>query len=330
MSVRKIADGWIADVTVDGVRRTRKAKTKAEALAKQKELLEQIATRSNTNRSSGTGITLKEARALSLRIRWKGLAWERTAGIYSQHAVEFFGPTTQLDSIKAPDVERWRQYLLEGGNSRTTVNKKVSCLKAMISDALLHGCISEKQALPPQLKVSNTRDRVISKEELNTFCHIFREWGEPEMADLLVLMTLTCTRWGEVHRLRGEDVDLERKLITFWKTKNGSPRTIALGPKARSIIEAYVPPVPKQRLFGITYDRARALFDRAKAQMGLENDRRLTMHCARHTGATRMAQAGVPMQQIQAYGGWKTPAAVARYMHLQTHHLTACTAAIEA
>jgi integrase len=330
MSVRKIADGWIADVTVDGVRRTRKAKTKAEALAKQKELLEQIATRSNTNRSSGTGITLKEARALSLRIRWKGLAWERTAGIYSQHAVEFFGPTTQLDSIKAPDVERWRQYLLEGGNSRTTVNKKVSCLKAMISDALLHGCISEKQALPPQLKVSNTRDRVISKEELNTFCHIFREWGEPEMADLLVLMTLTCTRWGEVHRLRGEDVDLERNLITFWKTKNGSPRTIALGPKARSIIEAYVPPVPKQRLFGVTYDRARALFDRAKAQMGLENDRRLTMHCARHTGATRMAQAGVPMQQIQAYGGWKTPAAVARYMHLQTHHLTACTAAIEA
>jgi integrase len=330
MSVRKIADGWIADVTVDGVRRTRKAKTKAEALAKQKELLEQIATRSNTNRSSGTGITLKEARALSLRIRWKGLAWERTAGIYSQHAVEFFGPTTQLDSIKAPDVERWRQYLLEGGNSRTTVNKKVSCLKAMISDALLHGCISEKQALPPQLKVSNTRDRVISKEELNTFCHIFREWGELEMADLLVLMTLTCTRWGEVHRLRGEDVDLERNLITFWKTKNGSPRTIALGPKARSIIEAYVPPVPKQRLFGVTYDRARALFDRAKAQMGLENDRRLTMHCARHTGATRMAQAGVPMQQIQAYGGWKTPAAVARYMHLQTHHLTACTAAIEA
>ena len=330
MSVRKIADGWIADVTVDGVRRTRKAKTKAEALAKQKELLEQIATRSNTNRSTGTGIALKEARALSLRIRWKGLAWERTAGIYSQHAVEFFGPTTQLDSIKAPDVERWRQYLLEGGNSRTTVNKKVSCLKAMISDALLHGCISEKQALPPQLKVSNTRDRVISKEELNTFCHIFREWGEPEMADLLVLMTLTCTRWGEIHRLRGEDVDLERNLITFWKTKNGSPRTIALGPKARSIIEAYVPPVPKQRLFSVTYDRARALFDRAKAQMGLENDRRLTMHCARHTGATRMAQAGVPMQQIQAYGGWKTPAAVARYMHLQTHHLTACTAAIEA
>lgn len=330
MSVRKTADGWVADVTVDGIRRTRKAKTKADALAKHKELLEQIATRSNTNRSSGTGITLKEARALSLRIRWKGLAWERTAGIYSQHAVEFFGPTTQLDSIKAPDVERWRQYLLEGGNSRTTVNKKVSCLKAMISDALLHGCISEKQALPPQLKVSNTRDRVISKEELNTFCQIFREWGEPEMADLLVLMTLTCTRWGEVHRLRGEDVDLERNLITFWKTKNGSPRTIALGPKARSIIEAYVPPVPKQRLFGVTYDRARALFDRAKAQMGLENDRRLTMHCARHTGATRMAQAGVPMQQIQAYGGWKTPAAVARYMHLQTHHLTACTAAIEA
>jgi integrase len=330
MSVRKIADGWIADVTVDGVRRTRKAKTKAEALAKQKELLEQIATRSNTNRSSGTGITLKEARALSLRIRWKGLAWERTAGIYSQHAVEFFGPTTQLDSIKAPDVERWRQYLLEGGNSPATVNHKVSCLKGMINDALLHGYIGQKQDLPQQLKIANTKDRIITKEELATFCRIFQEWGETEMADVLVLMTLTCTRWGEIERLRGEDVDLERGLITFWKTKNGSPRTIALGPKARSIIEPHVPPVPRQRVFGLKYDRARELFDRAKAYMGLSDDRKLTMHCARHTGATRMAQAGVPLQQIQAYGGWKTLAAVQRYMHLQTHHLTACTAAIEA
>lgn len=330
MAVRKIADGWIADVTVDGVRRTRKAKTKADALAKQKELLEQVAARPASNRSSGTGITLRDARSLSMRIRWKGLAWERTASIYSQHAAEFFGESTQLGSLGAPDIERWRQHLLEGGNRPSTVNKKVSCLRAMFEDAALHGCIQQKPVVPQQLKVRNTKDRVISKEELDGFCRVLRAMGEFEMADILVLLTLTCTRWSEIERLRGEDVDLERNLITFWKTKNGHPRTIALGPKARSIVEGYVPSVPRQKVFGVAYWRARELFDRAKEQLGLSGDRTLTIHCTRHTGATRMAQAGVPLQQIQAYGGWASLAAVQRYMHLQTHHLTACTAAIEA
>lgn len=330
MAVRKIENGWIADVTVDGIRRTKKAKTKAEALQKQKELLGQIAARPATNRSTGLGITIKEARELSLRIRWKGLAWERTASLYSQAAVEFFGASVQLGSLGAPEIERWRQHLLEAGNQPTTINKKVSCLRAMFDDAALHGRIEQIPPVPKQLKVHNTKDRVISKQELATMCRILQELGEPEFADLLVFLTLTCARWSEAERLRGEDVDLERGLITFWKTKNGNPRTIALGAKARSIIEAYVPPVPRQRVWGYPYWRAKHLFNRVKGHMGLADDRQLTIHCTRHTSATRMAQAGVPLQQIQAFGGWKTLAAVQRYMHLQTHHLSACIAAIEA
>ena len=329
MAVRKLADGWIADVTVDGIRRTRKTKTKAEALRAQKDLLERVAQRPATNRSTGTGITLRDARELSLRIRWKGLAWERTATIYSQQAVDFFGPSVQLASLGAPEIERWRQHLLASGNQPTTVNKKVSCVRAMFDDAALHGHIEQIPPVPKQLKVHNTKDRVISKQELEALCRVLRELGEPEFADMLVFLTLTCARWSEVERLRGEDIDLERGLITFWKTKNGTPRTIALGPKARSIIEPHVPPVPRQRVWGYAYWRARDLFDRAKGHLGLQHDRLLTIHCTRHTGATRMAQAGVPLQQIQAYGGWKTLAAVQRYMHLQTHHLTACTVAIE-
>ena len=71
-SVRRHSDGWIADVTIDGVRRTRKAKTKNEALALKRALLEQLAARTV---GPGNGITLVEARELSLRVRWKGLAY---------------------------------------------------------------------------------------------------------------------------------------------------------------------------------------------------------------------------------------------------------------
>lgn len=328
-SVRRTADGWIADVTIDGVRRTRKAKTRNEALAKKKELLEQLAQRPASNRSTGTGITIRDARELSLRIRWKGLAWERTAAIYSRQAVEFFGPSVQLDSIRTPDIQRWREHLLSLGNQPTTVNRKVSCLRGMINDAELHGFIDRKPAVPRQFGPGTVKDRVITDAEIQLFCQFFREVGEPEFADMFVFLTLTCTRYGEVERLRGEDIDWSLGQVTFWKTKNKHPRTIKLGPKALSLLEPYVPAVPRQRVWGYVYWRGRSLFDRAKAAIGLADDKKLTIHCTRHTGATRMAQAGVPLQQIQAYGGWRSLAAVQRYMHLQTHHLTACVAAIE-
>lgn len=329
MSVRKTAEGWLADVTVEGVRRTRKAKTKAEALVRSKELLELLAGRPATNRSTGPGITLREARALSLRVRWSGVAWERTAGIYSQHAVEFFGPSVQLASIGAPEIDRWRQHLLAKGNQPSTVNRKVSCLRSMMNDAALHGLIERIPPIPKQMRVHNTKDRVLSKEETEAFCRYFREVGEAEMADLLVFLLFSCARWGEAERLRGEDIDMQQGLLTFWQTKNGSPRTIAIGPRARSVIEPYVPAVPRHRVWGIPYWKARNLFDRAKGALGLADDGLLTLHSTRHTGATRMAQAGVPLQQIAAFGGWRSLAAVQRYMHLQTHHLAGCVAAIE-
>jgi integrase len=235
----------------------------------------------------------------------------------------------QLGAIGAPEIERWRQHLLAQGNQPSTINRKVSCLRSMLNDAALHGCIEALPPIPRQLRVHNTKDRVITKQELELFCSFFREIGEAELADMLVFLTLSCARWGEAERLRGEDVDLERCQVTFWKTKNGHPRTIAIGPKARSVLEAYVPAVPRQLVWGYPYWRAKHLFNRAKGHLGLAEDDQLTIHCTRHTAATRMAQAGVPLQQIAAFGGWRSLAAVQRYMHLQTHQLTGCVAAIE-
>ena len=328
-SVRKIADGWIADVTVDGIRRTRKAKTKGEALGLRKALFEELARRPDTNRSTGAGITLWEARELSLRIRWAGTSWERTAAIYSRHAVEFFGASVQLASITAPEIDRYRQHLLSKGNQPATVNRKVSAIRSMLNDAALHGFIEKVPTIPQQMRVHNTKDRTISKEELEAFCRFYREISEPDFGDLLVFLTLTCARWGEAERLKGEDVNLEQRLVTFWKTKNGQPRTIALGPKAMSLIEAHMPASPRQKVWNYHYWKAKDLFNRGKAALGLKDDAALTIHCTRHTGATRMAMGGIPLQQIAAFGGWRSLAAVQRYMHLQTHHLVACTAAIE-
>lgn len=197
-SVRRAADGsWIADVTVNGTRRTGRCRTRAEAIERKKELLELLVLR-DARPPVPAYFSLQEARALSLRIRWAGTAYERTAGLYSQQVVDHWGADCSITEITAPAVDAWRQKLLAKGNRPATVNRKVSALRAMLSDAHLHGHLQDVPKMPPQLRLSNTRDRVITDVERRAFCRFFSESGHPAAADLLEFLLETACRWGRL------------------------------------------------------------------------------------------------------------------------------------
>jgi hypothetical protein len=97
---------------------------------------------------STNGFTIAQARDLSLAVRWAGLTHERAAAICSASAVEFFGPTTPLESINATAVEQWRAQLSAQGDRPVTINRKLSALKALFSDAQSHGRISPTASSP--------------------------------------------------------------------------------------------------------------------------------------------------------------------------------------
>lgn len=318
---------WIADVTIDGKRRQASGRTKAEAERKRRELRDHLLAEPVVN---AAGFTLDQARELSLKVRWAGLPYERTAAIYSGAAVKFFGASTPLESINATAVEMWRAHLRGQGNRPATINRKVSALKAMFSDAQLHGRITTRPAMPKQLKAGGDKDRVMSDRERDQFCEHFQAIEEPAAALVLVFLLESCARWGEVERLRWGDLDLERGRVTFWKTKNGNPRTVPLTARALDAVMACGVPVPSARVFGYSYDRYRDLFDRAKEHMGLGHDQTLTIHTTRHTCASKLASRGVSLVQLMTFGGWSSLAAVKRYLHLSTDALSACVEALEA
>jgi integrase len=324
-SVRRVGDGWIADVSIAGQRRTAKRKTKAEALEAKRQMLEQL-----VKRGSGqpTGIAMGEARALSLRCRWANTASERTAAINSQAAVDHFGPYTQLGEITATAVQEWRQSLLSAGNRPGTVNRKVSALRAMMSDAVLFGHLSSIPALPQQLPNRNTRDRVFSDEEVAGFCDYFRQVGQPAAADLFVFLLESCCRWGEAEKLLGKDVDLNRGRVTFWQTKSGKARSVPLTRRAVDALTPHLPAVPTHRVWGYRYAQFEKLYNQAKGRLGI-SDPALTIHSTRHTCASKLASRGIPLHQLMAFGGWTSLASVQRYLHLHTDALASCVAALE-
>lgn len=47
--------------------------------------------------------------------------------------------------------------------------------------------------------------------------------------------------------------------------------------------------------------------------------KRAKLHSFRRTGATRLLQKGVPLQEVMALGGWRDLASVQRYMGLMNH-----------
>jgi site-specific recombinase XerD len=72
------------------------------------------------------------------------------------------------------------------------------------------------------------------------------------------------------------------------------------------------------------------LFEAAKEGVGLGDDDSLSVHVTRHTCASKLASAGIPLHQLMAFGGWTSLASVQRYLHIHTDALAACVAALEA
>ena len=321
-TITRRATGWVVNLHQNGKRRQLTAATKAEAQARLKEALQ---ANPAAPKARCAAFTLREALALSIQVRWKDTPGGRVAVINASKWLKRFGPEYPLADIKAVDVNQYRQELLKQGKQPSTINHTVSALRAMATDALTYGHINERPQYPPQLKMANTKDRVFTDKEIEAFVAWFLATGKPEYADLLVFLTETGARIGEVLALKGQDVDLQKGRCVFWKTKNGKPRTIPLTARAIDALAEHIPPRPTYRVWSLNYAQMRTQFDNAKLALGLPD---VTLHTARHTVCSRMGSGGIPLPKLMRYSGHTTLAAVQRYLHLDTEDLDGCIAVL--
>jgi integrase len=331
--VRKTKEGgWIADVSIGGRRKIGRAATKKEADARRRELVAELLAGAPQVAviPPEASFRMSDALRLSAAIRWAGTPGERTALINAKAAVQHFGPHTEVSSITARAVDGWRQELLRAGNRPATVNHKCSALRGLLSDAALHGHIQAVPTLPKQLREGNHRDVTISDEQRDALCKWFVQAGHPAAADLLVFALESAARWGEIERLRGQDVRLAdgKGTATFWITKSGKSRSIPLTRRAIDAITPHLPAVRTHRVWPYSYLQMRRLVEAAKDGCGL-SDSGITIHVCRHTAASKMASKGVALAQIMKYGGWSSLQAVQRYLHLTTESMNACIEALE-
>ena len=135
---------------------------------------------------------------------------------------------------------------------------------------------------------------------------------------LLPLIRFAVDTGGRRAELLGLDwrqVDLARKRVVFLNTKNGEDRTVRLCDRACAVLASRG---PKEKGPVFTYKgkairSVRTSFIAARKAAGLDDVR---FHDLRHTFASRLVQAGVPLYDVGQLMGHKSLEMVQRYAHL--------------
>ena len=165
-------------------------------------------------------------------------------------------------------------------------------------------------------KEDNRRDRWLTYEEEEELLRVCPPW----LKELIIFSLNTGFRLSETLNLTWEGVDLFRRTITVFKTKNTENKTIPMNgtvfemlkekAKVRSVRTTLVfyNELHKPHL-KTSVDHA---FQKALKKAGIKDFR---FHDLRHTFATRLIQAGVDFYKVQKLLGHKTSQMTMRYAH---------------
>ena len=337
-TIRKNSNGgYTVDVSMNGQRKIAKCKLKKDAEKKKSELIQSFKNSYEGKKSTSRirlDMTLEESKPFAITRKYKRMKSLKSFDGGMNKLIYFYGKDFLLKNINPENFFEYTEDGLAQDLTPNTLNKHRGYLKQVISLAKIYKKLKESDnpTLPPALPDIKRPKRIFTKDEENYFIYYFKRCGYEHLADLFQWSIDLCARWGESQKLKSGDVDLKNGLVTFRQPKNTETRTVAMTKRAIECIRPWVSKDKNEfvwRSDELNYHTLRRLIDQVKFELGLEEDKALTWHSCRHTGATRIAQAGVSLSELMAFGGWKSLASVQCYLHLDTKKLSRCVAALE-
>lgn len=135
---------------------------------------------------------------------------------------------------------------------------------------------------------------------------------------ILIMALNTAMRKGEILNMTWDCVNFEKNEISALNTKNGKKNTIPMSSKLReTLLKMYYIKGDNIYVFtnpytGTKYNDIKKCF---KTVCKLANVQNLRFHDLRHTGATRMVAAGVPITVVKQILNHASIQTTMRYAH---------------
>ncbi|MEM4721767.1 MAG: tyrosine-type recombinase/integrase [Candidatus Methanomethylicaceae archaeon] len=236
---------------------------------------------------------------------------------YVKKPVAYLGDYT-LTEITPRIVNEFKVRRLSEGVKPATVNRELAVMKKAFNLALKEWeWVRENPVVRVSMeKEDNKRDRWLTYEEEEKVLSACPSW----LRELVVFSLNTGFRLSEVLNLTWEGVDLFRRTITVFKTKNKENRTIPMSATVFEMLKEKAK-VRSVRTSLVFYNESHSpylktsvdhAFKKVLNRVGIKNFR---FHDLRHTFATRLIQAGVDFYKVQKLLGHKSPQMTMRYAH---------------
>lgn len=287
-------------------------------------------------------VYLKSAKLIKGEDKKKSRSWTVEEGIFEN----WLKPVLGNEPIKDIDFDHWDRLMgvmVDAGLAPRTRQYVAMVLR----QCLAHAYSRKLVPTPPPAardvgatigKGGNRRTRTLTTSELQSILLSLaeRDWNAYAIT---LFCALTGCRFGEAAGLEWRDVDLPIGEATFRDTKNGTNRTV---PLPDSLVDFLTGLRRQGRIVGPVFVNGAAKpytqppqpFRDTVEKLGLNEGRdkrdRVVFHTLRHTAATRLAQAGTSLPDLQALGGWKSPVMALRYAHDDKRTKRKAMAALEA
>jgi integrase len=217
----------------------------------------------------------------------------------------------------------------KAGQSPRSVQYALGVIRKIINHAIGDGYFHKVNPVSAmkkhdRIKVDNKRDRFLTPEEANALLLDLKKISKT-VHDMTLLSIYSGLRTGEIFALDWQHVDITNRKMSLVNTKNGKNRTVVMHLRVVEMFKSLPECSGDQLVFpsrtGSKVGRISKTFAGVVSKQGLNafvTDRlqKVVFHTCRHTCASWLAQAGVPLYQIKEIMGHSTIAITERYSHL--------------
>ena len=225
-----------------------------------------------------------------------------------------------IATITTAEIQEWLGT--KSDYSASTLRDMMALMRAIFSDAVDDGVIQRNpmnsdRITNPSTKPPNERRSLTMEEQADIIAHL-DELKEPNARRLMGLLMFTGLRPSEIYGLKWSDIDQEKMMIHIQRgmTFSGGKPTIAPPKTKRSDRSVPISPQLNEYLSPFKDDGfvicmkdggsvssegvVRKLWERIKKTIDLHG---MTPYMGRHTFATNMSRAGVPLRTAMSLMG---------------------------
>ncbi len=241
---------------------------------------------------------------------------------------EQFLKDIKLIEVTPIDIRRFLAYLSDKECSRSTLGRKLACLRSFYKHMVREGNVKTNPA--SGIATPKHEKRLPAFLEIEEMAKLLEapagdKWESKRDKAIMELLYSSGLRVSELVGVNIDDVDIDNNLIKV-RGKRKKERIVPIGPVALKAIKAYLDSRPKGRGEGIeslfmnknrtrlTDRSVRRIILKYVKKLGIQKD--IYPHMFRHSFATHLLDRGADLRSVQELLGHENLSTTQIYTHV--------------